>query len=225
MPALPNVPSVVRITFVQALGQDLRCVNRFYQQYSTTGPLSSTGATAWAAACDAAWNTDLASFFSSDMTLESVTVEDLSSDLGAVGVSTTGHTGTDADPYCPAGTALVVQEKITRRYRGGHPRQYIGGLTQPRLATPQEWNSSTLSSFPGYYTSFRAACAAGVPSALSPAVDVNVSYYHGFTIFTPPSGRSRPIPTLRATPLVDVISSFTVNPKVCSQRRRNLQSS
>lgn len=224
MPALPNVPQVVRFTFVQKVGTDLNMVNRFYQKYSAVGPLGGADATTWAAAASAAWAAHLAPSHNTDVTLESVTIEDLSSDTGAVGVSTTSHSGGDSDPILSAGAALVISQKIARRYRGGHPRQYLGGFSQPNLSTPQTWEPGILSGFPAFYTAFRAAVAAGCPVGLQPAVDVSVSYYHGFTIFTPPSGRSRPVPTLRAVPIVDVISEFTMNPKVASQRRRNLQS-
>jgi hypothetical protein len=62
------------------------------------------------------------------------------------------------------------------------------------------------------------------PTALTPAFQVNVSYFSGFTNVTFPSGRIRPVPKLRSVPLVDTVTSWSTNPNVASQRRRNLQS-
>jgi hypothetical protein len=50
---------------------------------------------------------------------------------------------------------------------------------------------------------------------------VNISYYHGSTVFITPSGRARNISTPRATPIVDAILSHTTSQIVASQRRRN----
>lgn len=225
MPALPPVPGVVRITFQAKLSGDLDVINRFYQKYSgTPGALSSSGAVAWATACGPAWSTHLASFTSTDYTLETITVEDLTSATGAVGIFDSSAAGTDASPILSAGSAAVVKSVIVRRYRGGHPRQYLGGMASDNLNTAQSWTSTFVANLATAYTAFRAACAAGCPTGIAPATDVNVSYFQGFTNHTFPSGRVRPIPTLRGTPLVDQIASFEVNPKVGSQRRRNQQS-
>lgn len=225
MPALPNVPQVVRISFVGKLSGDLDVVNRFFQKYTgTAGSLSSSGALAWATACGPAWSTHLASFVSTDYQLETITVEDLSSDIGSVGVFDSSAAGSDSSAPLSAGAAAVIKCEIIRRYRGGHPRQYLGGMASDNLNTAQAWNATFVANLATAYTAFRAACAAGCPVGIGPATDVNVSYYQGFTNHTYPSGRTRPIPTLRATPLVDQIATFAVNPKVGSQRRRNQQS-
>jgi hypothetical protein len=219
------VPKVVQIVLFHTLSEDLDVVNRFYQQYTgTAGSLSDSGALAWATAVSASWATHLAPDLSHQLTLTKVTVTDLSSSIGGFGEFDSSNAGTSADPSLPAGTAMVIKQHIERRYRGGHPRQYLAGLTANELNDPQTWKPATVGQFQTDYTAFRAACAAGCPVGIGPAVDVNVSYFQGFTNHTYPSGRVRPIPNLRGTPVVDVISSFGVNNKVGSQRRRNLQS-
>ncbi|MGO9750265.1 MAG: hypothetical protein ACLP8S_05560 [Solirubrobacteraceae bacterium] len=55
---------------------------------------------------------------------------------------------------------------------------------------------------------------------------VNVSYYEGFQVVTDPlTGRSRNVSQLRSEgPVVDRITGFSINPKLGSQRGRNLHS-
>jgi len=218
------VPQVCRITLKQTYGADLDVVNRFFVKYSTAGPLSPAGATAWALAVAVAWGADLSTSLVPDLVLDQVILEDLSSSSGSIGVDSPAQPGSNTGPGMPAGVSMIIQEKIERRYRGGHPRQYLAGLPAAAASTEQTWSSGAIAALELAYATFRTAVLVAVPSGLAPAVDVNVSYYHGFTNFTFPSGRVRPIPTLRGSPLVDVITSFAVNPKLGSQRRRNGQS-
>ena len=225
MPARPNVPKVVQIVLQGLLGADNRIINRFHQQYTgAAGTLSDGGAATWAAAVTAAWTAHMAAVVSSDYGLESVTLTDLSTNVGGYGQDLTGGVGANGSASCSAGVALVMREHIERRYRGGHPRQYLAGVPFADLATKQTWTPVVVAGWTSAYAAFRAAAAAGCPVGIGPAVDVSVSYYEGFTNHTYPSGRVRPIANLRATPLVDVISSFQGNNIVGSQRRRNLQS-
>lgn len=225
MPALPAVPSVVKIVLSHFLGEDVNAVNIFHQKYS--GPpntLAAADAATWATVVKNQWVAHLQSFFASALILETVTVTDLSSATGATGSDVTPHAGTNANPVLAAGTALCMREHVGRRYRGGHPRQYLAGLVQSDLTDVQRWDATFLANLTTAYTTFRNNIGAfGPPPALVPAIDVNVSYYHGFTPFTYPSGRVRNIPTLRPAPVVDTVTSFSANAKVASQRRRNLQ--
>jgi len=225
MPALLPVPSVVRHTLVQQLDEDIDVINRFFNKYSgSPGTLNSADATTWAGVVGSAWATHMAPNHSSHLTLIEVITEDLSSATGAVGAHAVGTVGGASGAWLGAGTALVVSEKIERRYRGGHPRQYLAGIPSAELFDAQSWLPAYLASIGPAYIAFRAECLTGAPTALQPATDVSISYFSGFTNHTFPSGRVRPIPNPRATPLVDQIATFTMNPKVASQRRRNKQS-
>lgn len=226
MPARPSVPKVVQIVLFQTLGDDLDVINRFYQQYTgTADTLSDGGALDWATATSAAWGTHIKPDVSSQLHLNKVTVTDLSSSTGGFGEFDSALAGESSDVSLPAGVAMVIKQHIERRYRGGHPRQYLCGFTETERLDPQTWEPASVAAIQTDYTAFRTAVAAGCPSGIAPAVDVNVSYFEGFTNHTFPSGRVRPIPNLRATPVVDIITSFAVNPVIASQRRRNKQSS
>lgn len=225
MPALPDVSQVVRITMQFKLAADLDVVNRFYQKYGgTPGALTVADADSWAGTVGSAWSTHLAPHQRTELQLEEVTLEDLTSDTGAVGTAAFSGTGSESTSALTAGTALIIKQHIERRYRGGHPRQYLAGIDGSHLSTDQTWDGGFLATFVAAYIAFRAECASGCPSGLAPATDVSVSYYQGFHNVTFPSERVRSVPTRRSTPVVDPISTFTANPKVGSQRRRNLQS-
>src|SRR5579859_3972526 len=68
------------------------------------------------AAVTAAWSAHQGSAFSNKLFLNQVTLEDLTSNVGAVGIDTTGAQGGDTGVETPAGVAVIVSESIYRRY-------------------------------------------------------------------------------------------------------------
>lgn len=222
MPALPPVNKCLRIALKGLFGEDTAIINRFFMVYGGTAPanadlnnLSTTVLTAW--------NTYMAAVIQAGYATESVTIEDLTSPTGAVGSATATHAGTDTGVTLGAATSMVVSLKIARRYRGGHPRMYIAGVSNSHLTDDQKWVAAFLPTFQTAVTSWMNAISVGVWSGGTSLTSVNVSYYSGFHNFTFPSGRTRPIPTLRGTPVTDNVQLFICNPRPGSQRRRNLQ--
>lgn len=222
MPALPAVPKVVKISIKMALQADLDVLNHFFYQY--TGTLSQADAQTWCNAINTAWGTDVQPSFVTEDSHVSTTLTDLTSATAPVATAAGSVSGSAASPGLAAGSAMVVSFHLARRYRGGHPRIYLAGLPAAALFTPQQWTAAEIAGITSDLTTFRAAVVSGTPAGAGSSSQVNVSYFQGFTNHTFPSGRTRPIPTLRATPLVDSVTGFTINPKVGSQRRRNTQS-
>ncbi len=137
-------------------------------------------------------------------------------------VTTNSSGGGGAGATLAGGSAAVVKKRIARRYRGGHPRDYIAGLLQSSLSNPQTLTTGFVTNLTNDYNAFISAVLLAVPVAAAPAFEVNVSYFSGFHNVTDPiSGRSRAVPTPRVTPVVDLITGHTVNPSIASQRRRN----
>jgi hypothetical protein len=223
MPARPNVPGVAAVVLKGAYGIDVDVVNKFYVAF-TGGPLTGAQALTWATAIGNAWNTNLAAIFHPDFALESVTVEDLTSATAGAATALTSHVGTRAGNALGAATCVVLQLKIARRYRGGHPRLYLAALQGGDLLTNQQWAGASILQVQTDWANFIAAVVSGAPAGITATNQVNVSYYQGFTNHTYPSGRVRPVPNLRATPVVDIVTAISVNPKLGSQSRRNLQS-
>src|ERR1700747_2422984 len=117
MPALPAVPKVVRLDYVQQYGNDLNVINRIFAQYS--GTLSLADANTWAATAVSHWtgSGNWVTQVNSDLTLLHVELTDLSSSTAPQVKATSGTSGSLSGQGLPAGVAMVVQFKILRRYR------------------------------------------------------------------------------------------------------------
>jgi hypothetical protein len=118
--------------------------------------------------------------------------------------------------------AVLVNYLISRRYRGGKPRAYLPWGDAGQLTSRQSWSGTFVTAVDSAFSTFYAAVI-GLSAGSTTITDhVNVSYYDGFTVVTDPvTHRARNVPTLRGTPIVDVILSFAANPRPGSQRRRN----
>lgn len=220
MPALPPVANVIRSEFKHTLQGDVDLLNRCYWEY--TGTTTGTSLFDMAEALAAAWHTNLHPLMVNVATLENVQCMDLTTTSSPVADYAPGTTGGISTAYMAAGSAAVLQFEIARRYRGGKPKMFIGGLSQSQIATTQTWNATFLADLFEAWT----ALAAGVLDAEYGGIttishQVNVSYYEGFTNTTGPTGRAKTKPTPRETPLVDIITGYSVNPNIASQRRRN----
>lgn len=222
MPALPAVPKVVRCDFHFSEGADPNMQFREFFQY--TGTLSVTDAGTWLGNMVAALGTFMAADFANNSNLVLSELTDLTSASSAQVQNSTGHTGGSTHQASPAGLALVIKKAIVRRYRGGHPRVYLPGIPNANLANANAWDPTALGNIVAGYQTFIAACVANTnPAAIGTITHVNVSYFSGFTNHTYPSGRVKPIPTPRLTPLIDTIVNTIGNPIPASQRRRNEQ--
>lgn len=224
MPALPPVPGVIRVVQKHTLQEDVDVVNHQYFSYSSAAPiqadLDSLATAAWTS-----WNTNLMALLAAELIHTDTIATDLGSALGLQSIHTGTLAGSDATATLGAGTALVVKFHVRRRYRGGHPRNYLAGVTQQHLADVQTWTAGTLTAFTDGFDAYIDDIEAHAFGALVMTLQANVSWFEGFTNFTFPSGRVRALPKLRVGgPIVDVISTISVNPKLASQRRRNLQS-
>jgi len=123
MPALPNVPNVVR---VRLKGQNSGQVynNVIYLQYTPPAP-TTADLTTLANTIATAWTTNLASLQHGGVSLLGQDLADLTAPTAA-SISTT-HSIPGTRPGTPLLTsaALVVSWQINVRYRGGHPRTYF----------------------------------------------------------------------------------------------------
>jgi hypothetical protein len=223
MPALPPVSKVIRVDLLGALTGNPSARNRIFIQYA--GTLSIADLTTWLGTVATKWGTRFNAILSSDFTLNNVLGTDLSSaSAPQVAVSTT-QTGTSAAAPLTGGSALVIRFKISRRYRGGHPRFYFGGLPGGMLSNSGLWIGANLTAFVNAFSGFITDIETAPPAAMGALTHVNVSYFAGFTNKTFPSGRVHPVATLRGSPTVDPIIAYSGNPLAASQRRRNRQSS
>lgn len=224
MPALPSVSDVLRIVYHIGIGSDLSAIVTDHRKFSGTAP-TNADLNALASAIAASYAAHLVHDFTADRVLHEIDITDLTSAAAAVGQWLGSHAGTRTDVALPADTSLIFQRKVGRRYRGGHSRQYwpMGGDTS--VATPQTWDPVFTAQVMVDMGDLEVDTAAGFWSGAVDLGRANVSYYLGFTNVLYPSGRYHVKPTLRGTPLVDLVATVGINPKFGSQRRRQLQSS
>lgn len=219
MPALPAVSKVVRCDFhFSQTGTGNIQIREFF---SYSGVLGTTDAATWLAAMMAALGTFTSTKLSSTLDLVDGELTDLTSTSAPQVLNSSGAAGGDGAQPAAAGTALVIRKHIVRRYRGGHPRTYLPGVSAADLSNPAVWNPTYLANMVAAYQTFITSSLTGAPMAVGTTALVNVSYYQGFTVHIKPSGRAQNIPTPRVTPVVDQVVNISGNPRAASQRRRN----
>jgi hypothetical protein len=223
MPPLADVPDVLRITIGSKVGNDVDVINNVH--FQCVSPLDVVTCEAIATAFAGAWGTHMAPLMHTSQELTSVTVTDLVSSTGAVYELAPALPGTDSGSPMPAETAMIVKFIVSRRYRGGHPKIFLSGFPDTGTTVPQLWPVPLTTSVLAAWTEIVIATTAAIPPPSAGAPEqVSVSYYLGFTNHLELSGRYRAIPTPRATPFIDIITGYEINPKFASQRRRSLQS-
>lgn len=228
MPPLPAVPNVaaVRLSIENQVTLHTSIIRHFYQW---TGGVSSTAdMQALATAVYNAWATQfITADHNADSILIGATAEDLSSGSAPVGSHITPTNGGGGSKALAAQACAQINWGIDRRYRGGKPKTFVPELND--VTTNDDHSFTT--SFVGHMNSLANNLAGGSGSVLTasyPSITglhmVNVSYFHGFTNVTLPSGRQKAKPQVRAVPLVDVITRFACKGTLATQRRRLLPS-
>jgi hypothetical protein len=221
MPALAPVTKVLKVVIQQALVDAASyLINRLFYSYSGTAPTDAELDT-FSGSVGTAWIDNITPLQNDIVSLKGVQTEDLTSSTSGVGAAVEDNVGTRSGAALAAGTAFVVAEEIARRYRGGHPRVYLYVGVATDLAAAFAWTGTFAADVVTAFGAFDTAVQAAGWSGAGTLTPVNVSYFSGFTNHTYPSGRTRPIPTPRVTPVVDPILSFIGRESVGSQRRRN----
>jgi hypothetical protein len=187
---------------------------------TTVSPTAAQAANAATAAADA-WNTHLAPFHSTAITLTEVTLTDLTSSSAEMGTWSGAHAGTRVGQPTSAPVSTLVNMTVHRRYRGGKPRIYVPAGAVADFATPQTWTPTFLSGFGTAFETFLQSVIAGMPFASPAATLVNVAYWQGHHWVPPDSTPSKKVPLpYPGGPHVDVITGFRYNPLIGTQRRR-----
>lgn len=222
MPALPEVPNVIKSTFAFSYSGNSRCRVRLFHHFSGTAP-TVTNLDAWCASLATAWTNRISPVCSGDVIGQGVTAEDLSSASGAVGSDSFSSTGSRAGSGLPKGVCAVSVMSIARRYRGGKPKTFYPMGTASDVSGTGQWTGGALSAFNTAVGNFFGDMVLAGWSGAGTITNVNVSYYQGFTVVTNPiTHRARNVPTLRGAPVVDTVLAQGIDANIGSQRRRNL---
>lgn len=220
MPALPTIPNVLRVDWLWDDGTDTSVSTREFYRYSGGPPTSADCLTMAAdiysaqSGCKGAWD--------ASTLLAGTRVTDLSSDTGGTAEHIQSTAGIRDGSGLPAGTCVLVNYLISRRYRGGKPRSYFPWGVDSDVVSRQAWASGLVTEVSSVLATYFAVVIGETAGSTTITGHVNVSYYNGFTVITSPTThRARNVPTLRTTPVVDNITSFGMSSRIASQRRRN----
>lgn len=223
MPPLPAVPSVAMVQSTYTLPDTNKSAFVKLHYKWDTGTAQGADMVDLATNVHNQWKTLFAtSNFSTATQLVSTTAVDLSSSSGATGQFTATQNGGGSGEADASACGLVVWH-IARRYRGSKAKSFLSGLAAGALANSTQisttWQGNLLSTATGFLSGTGPIITATYPN-ISGLHLVQVSYFSGFTNYTTSSGRESSRPTLRSSPLVDIITSAKVPFAIASQRRR-----
>jgi hypothetical protein len=222
LPALPDVPGVIRIDHHFQLSEDQFAKCRLFLAYTGTAP-TNADLNEFCDDCMADYGTDLKGLAGVDTILESVSCIDLTSSTSASGLSSASPiTGTRAGGVLPAAIAALVSKEVHRRYRGGHPRTYWPFGTQTDMFDEQTWLVAFTAAVGTDYQSYISDIRGEVWAGATLTGEVNVSYYSGFTVHTGTTGRARNVSTPRGSAIVDVVVEIIARVGIAVIRKRLL---
>lgn len=222
MPALPVAPNVIKHTTTFTDGLDLTAQVILHWRYpEASGSLSAADCVYFATQFHSFAAAEFPALMDTDTHLTETTVRDLGSATGHEGSFGGDHVGVRTGGILPASTAVLVSYAISRPYRGGKPRSYWPFGTSTDIDTTKQWLSGSVTAFGANLATFYSQCKTTVAGGAA-ADQVSVSYYGppNLVVTNPVTGRARTVSTRRGAPIVDVISSATVRPRIGSQRRR-----
>jgi hypothetical protein len=204
MPARPPVPNVFKIALQGTVGPYNWAII-LHAGWSGTTP-STAACNGLAAIINNTWGTSMASLFTSSVILNSVTFTDLTSITGASGSSSTIKTGGASGTEVAGNTAVLVSYPSSFRYRGGHPRTYLPPPPVASLLNPSQLTTGAVTSFGTGWAAILADLIGSSSAGTTLTQQCAVSYFSGNVA--------------RTTPVVMPISSYTVQQRLASQRRR-----
>lgn len=204
MPALPDVANVLKIVFSGSFSGASWANVMHAKWFGTTPSNSDLSTIAGLLATD--YDTRFGALLADDLLLENVEITDLTNTSASRGLWAGSLAGADTGDLLPASCAAVISWGIARRYRGGHPRTYLCGLTvnarqNARLLTAAK--QIAIATAAGAFIGDVAGTASGPITSLELG---QVSYYSGG------------VP--RVVPLFDPFITGGSGLRIDSQRRR-----
>lgn len=208
MPAMPDVPQVVRCAVNQTYGS-AKIVNIFHVGYGTaTGPISVADLNSLCSTVATAFKTRFLPILTTSLSMTGVVGRDLTSSTAAVGSSgVTGAGGTTGGSDA-ANLACCVSWQAVLHYRGGHPRTYLGGIPTAARSSNQQFTGT----FAGQAAAAGQQFLADINAATIGSHVLTLMSVH----YTKPVAPGSPF-TLRG---IWPITGATCNTRIDTQRRR-----
>ena len=222
MVPLANVNNHLAIVLQWGIGEDVRAQTKLHAHYSDSSPPSGANLNTLAGVVHTAYATNLKPLCTSQVTLRTILITDLSDNTIPVGIWTGSEVGSlAAGGNNPANICVCMNHKVARRYKGGHPRNYFpfgGTLSQ---SDAQTWSGGFIGTVNTGWANFAGALLGATPP---PQLDhmANVSYVLGHHYHGEANAKNKLVIDYRTSPLTEPIVSTTANTRICTQNRRLL---
>lgn len=222
MPPLPPIPDTFRVTLKYSYGGDSNILNRFFMKYA--GSISAGDATTMVGTVASSWATRMAPNTSPQCSLIQVSLNDMGSNTGVDVGPPVAEVGTGPDTGTVAGAAFIMSAHVALKYRGGHSRVYLPGMNHAGLADANTWTAAFSAAVSTAWTGILHDLAASPPPAVGALTQVAVHQYSSnLKDFGGTAPSTKPPPWPLTDPATIVITGWSANPQVGSQRRRNQQ--
>ena len=208
MPPLKPVMGVAKCIVLGEMS-GVACVNIFHWAKGSRTPFTQTELNTLASQLRAQYVSRFMEHIHPDYVLGSVEAIDLSTDEGLSGIASGSTPGTAAGAHMPANAAVCVTWKIGRRYRGGHPRNYLPPPGDVAITASQNsWDADYVTQVEASASNFRSSMNQVGATAGS------LCCVHRYRTFT--EGQV----TELDPPQVSLFIGQTVDNRIDSQRRR-----
>jgi hypothetical protein len=179
-----------------------------------TGPWNGTDLNTLVNTLFGSLNTRMKTTFASNVVFNNIAAVDLTNDTPAIATSTGAQFNcTGIGPATPS-LCFMVNFNIAKRYKGGHPRTYMPPLASNSMSAGEDqWQPANITTALTNFANVISDVTVAIPGA------TNVVPLYNYTVSTNPStGKvTREKDSLKG---VFVVTSYTGNPPIRSQRRR-----
>lgn len=199
------------------LTQPWACVWHFAYDNSTAS-WSQTEVQALATDLRLAWAAYAAPLCTTEVTLRQVTATDIGSTTPVVGIDSNVVTGAVAGGTQTSSTCALMSFHINARYKGGHPRAYLPWGAPLNQSSEYQWSVA----FQGSANSAIAALINQVRANVPPRAGNQVSQVvprYTYQVVNDPA-HSKYIRQRIGLKAVNVVTSYSLNPTLGTQRRR-----
>jgi hypothetical protein len=205
MPAPPTISNVIKVTYKGTFSG--RPVDNVMHHYYSGAAPTNVQCADMAAALGGAWVANISPLQSENFVLNQVDVLDLSTEYGDSGTVTIDGPGSYSSDALPIQVAACVNWPIYARYRGGKPRTYLCVGDHVSTSDDVHWTSGFLAAADAAVASWYADIVPIVAGGFTADNLCVVSYVH--------AGAPRVAPVQ-----FTIAGVGTVQPRLCSQRRR-----
>jgi hypothetical protein len=213
------VPGVAHSVLSGKIGSNPWAIQHHWKFGSSTAPWVQSDTDLLASTIFSAYQSHIFAHSYANVSISQVSVVDLTSASGVGSVYAPAPvSGAISGTLEPSSVAIVVQNKIASRYRGGHPRTFYPGPGIADMVNEYQFNSGILPLWSGYVTAFvTQVLTASYVAGSSSLTHVTPRYTY---IYTDVPGKHKYTKEKSGLLGVFVVQGYVANQRVGSMRRR-----